>query len=70
VADNYDALASRRPYKRGWPAELAWEFLAKNTGTRIDPDCVAVFQRGRADADAARESLPDEQQPERGQRIA
>ena len=70
VADSYDALTSRRPYKRGWPAELAWEFLAKNAGVRFDPDCVAAFQRGRAEADAARESLPDEEEPERSQRIA
>ena len=70
VADSYDALTSRRPYKRGWPAELAWEFLAKNAGVRFDPDCVAAFQRGRAEADAARESLPDEEEPERSQRSA
>ena len=70
VADSYDALTSRRPYKRGWPAELAWEFLAKNAGVRFDPDCVAAFQRGRAEADAARESLPDEDEAERSQRIA
>ena len=52
VADSYDALTSRRPYKGSWPAELAWEFLATNAGVRFDPDCVAAFRRGRADVDA------------------
>jgi putative two-component system response regulator len=67
VADSYDALTSKRPYKSGWPAELAWQFLAANAGTRFDPDCVAAFQRGRADVDAARESFPDEHPPERSE---
>ena len=68
VADSYDALTSKRPYKSGWPPELAWQFLASNAGTRFDPDCVAAFQRGRADADAARESFPDEHPSEPGDR--
>jgi putative two-component system response regulator len=67
VADSYDALTSKRPYKSGWPAELAWQFLAANAGTRFDPDCVAAFQRGRADVDAARESFPDEHLPEQSE---
>jgi putative two-component system response regulator len=67
VADSYDALTSKRPYKSGWPAELAWQFLAANAGTRFDPDCVAAFQRGRADVDAARESFPDEHPPEQSE---
>lgn len=70
VADSYDALTSRRPYKAGWPAELAWQFLAANAGTRFDPACVAAFQRGGVDAEAARESFPDEPPPERSQRSA
>jgi putative two-component system response regulator len=70
VADNYDALTSKRPYKRGWPAELAWEFLAANAGSRFDPDCVAAFKRGRAEVEAARQSFPDEGPEERSQRIA
>ena len=68
VADSYDALTSRRPYKSSWPAELAWQFLAANAGTRFDPDCVAAFQRGRADVEAARDSFPEEHPPERDER--
>lgn len=68
VADSYDALTSRRPYKSSWPAELAWQFLATNAGTRFDPDCVAAFQRGRAEVEATRESFPEEQPPEHDDR--
>ena len=70
IADSYDALTSKRPYKAGWPAEAAWQFLATNAGTRFDPDCVAAFQRGRAAVDEASESFPDEQAAQRNQRIA
>ena len=70
VADSYDALTSRRPYKSSWPAELAWQFLATNAGTRFDPVCVAAFQRGRADVEAARESFPEENPLERGELAA
>lgn len=70
IADSYDALTSRRPYKSSWPAESAWQFLTANAGTRFDPDCIAAFLRGRADADATRESFPDELTPERSQRSA
>ena len=70
IADTYDALTSRRPYKDSWPAESAWQFLATNAGTRFDPDCVAAFLRGRADADTTRESFPDELTPEGSLRSA
>jgi len=69
VADSYDALTSRRPYKSGWPSELAWQFLGANAGTRFDPDCVSAFRRGRADVDAARESFPEDHPSEPRDRV-
>jgi putative two-component system response regulator len=60
VADTYDALTSQRPYKKEWPADLAWEFVTANAGTLFDPACVAAFLAGRRDVEEARASFPDQ----------
>jgi putative two-component system response regulator len=59
VADTFDALTSRRPYKAAWPSALAWEFLRQNVGTRFDPACVEAFDRARPDAEEIRAALLD-----------
>jgi len=59
VADTYDALTSNRPYKKEWPAELAWSFLEENAGIRFDRDCVAAFRKGHTDVVQVRVSFPD-----------
>jgi two-component system, response regulator RpfG len=66
VADTFDALTSRRPYKAAWPPPLAWKFLRQNAGTRFDAACVDAFERSHADAEEIRASLLDE--PSGGQR--
>ena len=43
VADVFDALTSRRPYKPAWPIEQAREYLIKGRGTHFDPRCVDEF---------------------------
>jgi HD-GYP domain-containing protein (c-di-GMP phosphodiesterase class II) len=43
IADNYDALVSRRPYKEAYPHEHAVEIIRKGAGTMFDPRLVAVF---------------------------
>lgn len=40
VADIFDALTSRRPYKEPWTNEAAFDFLKKLAGDRLDADCV------------------------------
>lgn len=60
VADTFDALTSRRPYKAAWPAPLAWEFLQQNAGSRFDPACVEAFTRSEAAVEEIRASLFDE----------
>lgn len=45
VADVFDALASTRPYKRGWPLHQAKEFLREQAGRHFDPACVDAFVR-------------------------
>ncbi|MDB5813148.1 MAG: two-component system response regulator [Rhodocyclales bacterium] len=43
VADVFDALTSRRPYKPAWSLEHARNFLLQGRGTHFDPACVDKF---------------------------
>ncbi|MCF0216876.1 MAG: response regulator [Fibrobacteraceae bacterium] len=43
VADVYDALRSRRPYKEPYPHEVALSEICKGKGTQFDPDVVDAF---------------------------
>jgi putative two-component system response regulator len=45
VADVFDALTSRRPYKEPWPVEAALEILREQSGKQFDPAIVAAFLR-------------------------
>jgi HD-GYP domain-containing protein (c-di-GMP phosphodiesterase class II) len=45
VADVYDALTSKRPYKPAWSREEACALLRREAGTKLCPHCVtALFQ--------------------------
>ena len=43
VADVYDALTTRRPYKDAWPIEDAVAYIRNASGTHMDPDVVEAF---------------------------
>lgn len=43
VADVYDALVSKRPYKDAWPVQDAIDYIIAQAGTQLDPGCVAAF---------------------------
>jgi HD-GYP domain-containing protein (c-di-GMP phosphodiesterase class II)/HAMP domain-containing protein len=45
VADVFDALTSRRPYKEAWPVERALSLLQQESGHHFDPLVVAALQR-------------------------
>jgi HD-GYP domain-containing protein (c-di-GMP phosphodiesterase class II) len=45
VADVYDALSSRRPYKAPLPFDAVMAQLAQGAGQHFDPQVLAVFQR-------------------------
>ncbi len=47
VADVFDALISRRPYKRAWSIDEALAYIADQSGKLFDPACVAALLRGR-----------------------
>lgn len=54
VADVFDALTSRRPYKEPWPVESALQVLQEEAGRHFDPDVVAAFVRLHASGVAQR----------------
>ena len=43
IADVYDSLRSKRPYKRAWSMEEAARFVASGRGAQFDPDVVDAF---------------------------
>jgi len=43
LADVFDALTSRRPYKDPYPVEVAREIITKERGEHFDPDVTDVF---------------------------
>jgi two-component system response regulator RpfG len=46
VADVYDALVSKRPYRSAWPMHRAIDYLVEHKGRHFDPDCVDAFAAG------------------------
>jgi HD-GYP domain-containing protein (c-di-GMP phosphodiesterase class II) len=59
VADVYDALTSRRPYKAAWLSEEAFKYLQAHRNSHFDPTLVDAFLNVREDALAIQEELKD-----------
>ena len=66
IADVFDALTSRRPYKEPMSFDKAMSILQEGSGTHFDPDVLEAFQAiahtlyemyGRGDNDRARQDL-------------
>ena len=45
LADVFDALTSRRPYKEAWPVDKALKLIDDESGQHFDPDVVKAFKR-------------------------
>lgn len=45
IVDVFDALVSKRPYKRAWSFAEALEFMVTQSGGQFDPDLMVVFER-------------------------
>lgn len=43
IADVFDALCTKRPYKRAWPRDEAARFVVAGRGNQFDPDVVDAF---------------------------
>lgn len=51
LADSYDAIVSKRPYKEAIPHKKALELLEKDSGTQFDPEIVKIFLKFHTDFD-------------------
>ena len=54
VADVFDALTSKRPYKTAWSIEEGMAAVIAGSGAQFDPEVVAVFQSLQADGSIER----------------
>ncbi|HET9808990.1 MAG TPA: HD domain-containing phosphohydrolase [Candidatus Limnocylindria bacterium] len=54
VADVFDALTSKRPYKTAWTIEEGMSAVIAGSGAQFDPEVVAVFQALQADGSIER----------------
>ncbi|MDF1588081.1 MAG: response regulator [Gammaproteobacteria bacterium] len=61
VADVYDALVSIRPYKPAWSTEEAVEYLQKQAGTQLDPNCVEAFCKRLSDVAMIQSNYADDE---------
>lgn len=43
LADVYDALTSKRPYKEAWSVEKASQIIHEGAGKHFDPNLMAIF---------------------------
>lgn len=44
LADVFDALVSKRPYKKPFPVEKAYDIITNDSGSHFDPAVVVAFQ--------------------------
>lgn len=49
IADVFDALCSKRPYKEAWSTEKALRMLTKRSGNHFDPHLVELFVNNKAE---------------------
>src|SRR6266850_2909182 len=54
VADVFDALTSKRPYKDAWSPEEGMRSIRAGAGAQFDPEVVAAFERLEADGSIER----------------
>lgn len=59
VADVYDALVSRRPYKEPYPHEIAVKEICQGRGTQFDPNVVDAFMSIESELPAIYEKYKD-----------
>ncbi|KQU20092.1 transcriptional regulator [Methylobacterium sp. Leaf94] len=62
VADVFDALTSKRPYKQAWSHSDAFAHLREQAGSHFDPRCVDAFLKAHGQPLLAARSAADENQ--------
>jgi putative two-component system response regulator len=66
LADTFDALTSKRPYKSAYPLDLALEIMRKEKGFQFDPDILELFMDNIDSIVAIKEKEEDLQHDEWG----
>ncbi len=59
LADVFDALTSKRPYKEAWPIETTVDYIKNESGKQFDPELVAAFIQALPKITAIRAQLLD-----------
>lgn len=59
VADVFDALTTRRPYKYAWTLDESFAHLERLSGDKLDPECVAALARKRTVVEEILRSFPE-----------
>lgn len=59
VADVYDALTSRRPYKDPYPHSVVKEMMFKDAGKHFDPEVVGIFFEAEEEILKVKQMFPD-----------
>lgn len=59
ICDVYDALLSRRPYKRPWSREAAAAYIRENSGAMFDPALVEIFVANLAELERIQDSYAE-----------
>ncbi|EXM37470.1 chemotaxis protein CheY [Ruminococcus albus SY3] len=67
VADVYDALTSRRSYKKAWDPKDAYNEIVKNSGTQFDEEVIDAFKSAYDKIEEARKRYADKDTVEDGQ---
>ena len=60
IADVFDALTSKRPYKEAFSLEKSYEIIKEGRGTHFDPDVVDAFFASEEKLLAIKEKFKDE----------
>ena len=64
VADMFDALTSRRPYKHAWTNSEAFSLLRALAGAKLDSDCINALIKQSAKIKRVQDQFSgDDQQP-------
>lgn len=59
VADVYDALVTKRPYKKVYTSQTAYEMIHAQSGIQFDPRIVEAFERCRDQIEIIRQHVDD-----------
>lgn len=70
IADVYDALSSRRPYKAAFPEEEVLAIMRRGAGKQFCPEVFAAFEAGIAAFRDIRMTLADDADPDQPERAA